>query len=227
VRPPTTRWSTPSPAFRTKDARRSITDDVNHSEFKDGRLLKSRSISVNDLDNGDYRLIVNLREKGSREVLASSNTPLRISPDKSELPMYFLSDTQGLGRPGVTAYMRALEAVSQKNDAAAADYFSQVLAGNPANTFASQSLVQLYTPIADLYKRLGIAAFKGSPITLAQIALSFRQSGDAEQARSVITAGLGLFPGNATLSALQSRKQYQHHRRQARRHYRFVRLRLY
>jgi hypothetical protein len=196
-----------------KDARRSITEDVLHSEFKDGRLLKSKSILVNDLENGDYRLIVNLRQKGAREVLASSNTPLRISPDKSELPLYFLSDTQGLGRPGVTAYMRALEAVSQKSDAAAAEYFSQALNGNPANTFASQSLVQLYfnerkyNPIEDLYKRLGIAAFKGSPVTLAQIALSFSQSGDAEQARSVITAGLGLFPGNATLSALQSKKQ--------------------
>jgi len=196
-----------------KDARRSINEDVLHSEFKDGRLLKSKSILVNDLENGDYRLIVNLRQKGAREVLASSNTPLRISPDKAELPLYFLSDTQGLGRPGVTAYMRALEAVSQKNDAAAAEYFSQALNGNPANTFASQSLVQLYfnerkyNPIEDLYKRLGIAAFKGSPVTLAQIALSFSQSGDAEQARSVITAGLGLFPGNATLSALQSRKQ--------------------
>ncbi len=62
-----------------------------------------------------------------------------------------------------------------------------------------------FTPIAELYNRLGLAAFKGSPVTLAQIALSFRQSGDAEQARNVISAGLGLFPGNATLSALQSR----------------------
>ena len=109
--------------------------------------------------------------------------------------------------------MRALEAVSQKNDAAAADYFRQALDQNPANTFAGQYLVQLYfserkyAPIADLYKRLGIAAFKASPVTLAQIALSFRQSGDADQARSVITAGLGIYPGNATLSALQSRTQ--------------------
>jgi Tfp pilus assembly protein PilF len=107
--------------------------------------------------------------------------------------------------------MRALEAISQKNDAAAAEYFRQALDQNPANAFAGQALVQLYfterkyAPIADLYKRLGIAAFNASPETLAQIALSFRQSGDADQARSVISAGLGIFPGNATLSALQNR----------------------
>ena len=166
---------------------------------------------MNDLDNGDYRLIVNLRQAGSSEVLASANLPLRIAATKSELPLYFFSDVQALGRPGVAAYMRALEATSQKNDTAAADYFRQALDQNPANTFAGQDLVQLYfsqrkyAPIAELYKKLGIAAFKASPVTLAQIALSFRQSGDADQARSVISAGLGMYPGNATLAALQNR----------------------
>jgi Tfp pilus assembly protein PilF len=107
--------------------------------------------------------------------------------------------------------MRALEAMSQKNDDAAAGYFRQALEQNPANTFAGQDLVQLYFsqrqygPIADLYKKLGIAAFQTSPVTLAQIALSFRQNGDADQARNVIAAGLGIYPGNTTLSALQSR----------------------
>jgi GWxTD domain-containing protein len=194
-----------------KEGRRSSTEEIPQSQFKDGRLLKSKTIAVNDLENGDYRLIVNLRQAGSSEVIASANLPLQISAERADLPLYFLSDTQSLARPGVVAYMRALEAISQKNDSAAADYFHQALDQNPGNTFAGESLVQLYfserkyTPIADLYKRLGIAAFKASPVTLAQIALSFRQSGDADQARSVITAGLGIYPGNATLSALQSR----------------------
>ena len=82
---------------RDKDARRSITESVKHAEFKDGRLLKSKSIAINDLENGDYRLIVNLRQEGSREVLASSNSVLRISADKAELPLYFLADTRGFG----------------------------------------------------------------------------------------------------------------------------------
>jgi GWxTD domain-containing protein len=194
-----------------KDARRSITEPVKHAEFKDGRLLKSKSIAINDLENGDYRLIVNLRQEGSREVLASSNTALRISADKAELPLYFLADTQALGRPGVAAYLRALEAISQKNDAAATDYFRQALDQNPSNVLAGQWLVQMYfgdrkyAPIADLYKRLGVNAFKGSAVTLAQVALSLRQNGDVDQAKSVLAVGLGLFPGNATLAALQTR----------------------
>ena len=196
-----------------KEGRRSIIDDVAHTEFKDGRLLKSKTIAVNDLENGDYRLIINLRVVGSPEVVASANLPLRISGDKTDLPLYFVSDTQALGRPGVVAYMRALEALSQKNESGAVDYLRQALEQNPNNAFAGQDLVQLYftqrkySPIAELYKKLGISAFKSSPVTLAQIALSFRQSGDTEQARSVITAALGMYPGNATLSALQSRAQ--------------------
>ncbi len=194
-----------------KEGRRTSTEEIPHSQFKDGRLLKSKTIAVNDLENGDYRLIVNLRLNSRFSVRfggIGQHSPLRISAAKSELPLYFLSDTQALGRPGVAAYMRALEAISQKNETAATDYFRLALEQNPANTFAGQSLVQLYfserkyAPIADLYKRLGIAVFKASPVTLAQIALSFRQSGDADQARSVITAGLGMYPGNATLSAI-------------------------
>ena len=99
-----------------KDARRSITDDVLQTEFKDGQLLKSKSIAINDLENGEYRLIVNLRQASSNEVIGSSNTPLRIAPDKGELPLYALSGTQGPGAArhcGV--YAEALEAIAQKN----------------------------------------------------------------------------------------------------------------
>ena len=138
--------------------------------------------------------------------------PLRIAAAKSELPLYFVSDTQALGRPGVAAYMRALEAISQKNDAAAADYFRQALDQNPANTFSPASLWCSSTSASGNTRRSPISTSgsesppsKRLPVTLAQIALSFRQSGDADQARSVITAGLGMYPGNATLSALQSR----------------------
>jgi hypothetical protein len=65
----------------------------------------------------------------------------------------------------------------------------------------------MYSRIADLYKRLVITVFKGSPVTLAHMALSLRQNGDAEQAGNVISAGAGLFPGNTTLSSLQSKSR--------------------
>lgn len=199
--------------FQDTAGRRTITDEVKPGEFKNGRLLKSKSIAIADLEDGDYRLIVNLREPGSAQVIASANLPLRIGPAQPEPPLYFSSDSQGLGRPGVAAYMRALEAISQKNDTAAKEYFRLALAQNPGNAFAGQYLVQLYfdskqfAPIAELYKKLGIAAFKTSPVTLAQIALSFRQTGDAAQARDIVSAGLGYFPGNAVLTTASSTVQ--------------------
>ena len=113
--------------FQDKVGRRTITDDVKPEEFKDGRLLKSKSIAINDLEDGDYRLIVNLREAGSAQVIVSANMPLRIGPAQTELPLYFSADSQGLARPGVAAYMRALEAISQKNDTSA----QQTISGRP------------------------------------------------------------------------------------------------
>jgi GWxTD domain-containing protein len=196
--------------FQDTTGRRSTLDDVRPEEFKDGRLLKSKSIALNDLENGEYRLIVNLRQSGATEVLSSANIPLRIQSEKSELPLYFLADSQALARPGVAAYLRGLEAASQKDGAAATAYFQQALNQNSSNTFAGEYLVQLYfeqkqfAPIAELYKKLGISAFKTSPVTLAQIALSFRQSGDATQARDVIAAALGYFPGNPLLTSAAS-----------------------
>jgi hypothetical protein len=86
----------------------------------------------------------------------------------------------------------------------------QALEQNPANTFASQYLVQLYfnrrqfAPIAELYKKLGMDAFKSSPVTLAQISLSFRQAGDATGARDVIVAAMGYFPDNPVVTATAS-----------------------
>jgi hypothetical protein len=86
---------------RKRRAAAAVTEEIPQSEFKDGRLLKSKTIAVNDLENGDYRLIVNLRQAGSSEVVASANMPLRISGDKSDLPLYFLSDIQaGAARRG-------------------------------------------------------------------------------------------------------------------------------
>lgn len=199
--------------FHDTAGRRTITDEVKPEEFKTGRLLKSKSIATSDLEDGEYRLIVNLREAGSAQVIASANLPLKIGNAQPELPLYFSADSQGLGRPGIAAYMRALEAISQKNDPAAKEYFRQALAQNPGNTFAGQYLVQLYfnskqyAPIAELYKKLGIAAFKASPVTLAQIAVSFRQTGDAAEARDIVTAGLGYFPGNPVLTAASSTVQ--------------------
>jgi GWxTD domain-containing protein len=190
-----------------REARRSFTEEVGHTEFKNGALLKSKSLPLADLENGEYRLVVNVRAAGSNQVVASVNVAFKIDDESVRLPLYVLTESRGFGRPGVAAYTRALEAIGQKNEPAALQYLGQALDQNPANSFAGQYLVQLYfnrrdfAPIAELYKRLGMDAFKSSPVTLAQISLSFRQAGDSTRAREVIVAAMNSFPDNPVVTA--------------------------
>jgi len=196
--------------LRNREARRSITDEVARREFKNGALLKSKSLPLTDLESGDYRLVVNVRAAGSTQVIASANVALKIEDEVIHLPLYVLAESRGFARPGVAAYTRALEAIAQKNEPVALEYLRLALDQNPANSFAGQYLVQLYfnhrqfAPIAELYQRLGMDAFKSSPVTLAQISLSFRQAGDAKQARDVIVAAMSYFPDNPVVTATAS-----------------------
>jgi len=197
-------------SLRNREARRSVTDEVSRTEFKNGTLLKSKTLPITGLEPGDYRLLVNLRISGSTEVLASANLPMKIEDIRSDIPFYILGRARELARPGVVVYMRALEAMSQKNEPAATDFFRQALDQNPANAFASQYLIQFYfgqrqfAQIAELYKKLGIDAFKSSPITLAQVSLSFLQTGNRTQARDVLVAAMNFFPDNPVLTTAAS-----------------------
>ena len=195
---------------RDREMRRSITEDLAHSEFKNGTLLKSKTLPLNDLENGEYRLVLNVRPAGSNQVAASVNLPVRIEDEPGHTGLYFLAESRNFAKPGVAAYTRGLQAIAQKNDAAALGYLRQAIEQNPANHFAGEYLIQLYFSqrqfgsIGELYQKLGLEAFKTSPVTLAQISLSFRQAGDAVRAREVIVAAMNYFPDNAVVTAAAS-----------------------
>ncbi|HLB90121.1 MAG TPA: hypothetical protein VJK29_20855, partial [Terriglobales bacterium] len=120
-----------------------------------------------------------------------------------------LANAHNVASRGVAAYIRALESISQKEQAAGIAYLRQSLEQNPANAFASQYLVQLYfggrqfRPVTELYQHLGIDPFKASAETLAQICVSFWQAGDAAQAREVLETARALFPKNPLLEAAE------------------------
>jgi tetratricopeptide (TPR) repeat protein len=196
--------------LHNREARRSIIEEVGHSEFKNGTLLKSKTLPLADLENGEYRLVVNIRPSGSTQVAASANLAVRIEDEPVQAGLYFLAESRNFARPGVAGYTRALEAIAQKNEPGAIAYLRQALDQNPGNYFAGEYLIQLYfsqrqfAPIAELYKRLGLEAFKASPVTLAQISLSFHQAGDAARAREVIVAAMNYFPDNPVVTAAAS-----------------------
>ncbi|MBZ5724762.1 MAG: GWxTD domain-containing protein [Acidobacteriia bacterium] len=186
--------------INNRDVRKTWTDKVDAAEFRDGRLLKSKTIPLTELEPGDYRLAVNLHAAGSPQVLASATVPVKVTEEDAPTALYFLGNARQIANPAVADYLRALEALAQKDDQQAALYLRQALDHNPANTFAGDQLVHLYFnnrqygPVGEIYRRFGVTPFKSSAETMAQITVSLWQSGDAATAKEVLRAAQEYFP---------------------------------
>jgi hypothetical protein len=105
----------------------------------------------------------------------------------------------------VASYIRALESAAQHDEPGAAGYMRRALDQNPANGFASEFLVQVYFRqrnyggVADLYRKLGISAFKKSSQALAEITLSCWQTGQKAEALKILAAARIDFPEDPAL----------------------------
>jgi tetratricopeptide (TPR) repeat protein len=161
------------------------------------------------LPEGDYRLVMNIRRLDNpAAVLASSNTGFHLVPSPGESALYFDENTRKLAQPGVAAYVRALAAFAQKDQAAATTYLRQAVDQNPGNIFADSSLVDLYyrmrqfSEVTRLYDKLGMKPFESSAESLAQISLSLWNQGQQGRAREVLKSAQTSFPGNPLVAAL-------------------------
>jgi len=192
-----------------RDARRTITETIRASQFRDNRLLTSKSLSLAGLPEGDYRLVLNVRRAdNSNVVLASSNTGFHLVPAAADSTLYFDPNTQKLSQPGVAAYVRALAAIVLKDQPAAVTYLRQAVDQNPGNVFADANLVDLYyrlrqyAEITRLYDKLGMMPFESSAESLAQISLSLWNQGQQDRARDVLKSAQATFPENPLVTAL-------------------------
>ena len=192
-----------------REARSTVTETVRAAQFRDGRLLTSKSLPLAGLPEGDYRLVMNVRRLGDPAVvLASSNTGFHLVPSAGESALYFDENTRKLAQPGVAAYVRALAAIAQKDQAAATTYLRQAVDQNPGNIFADTSLVDLYyrlrqfSEVTRLYDKLGMMPFESSAESLAQISLSLWNQGQQGRAREVLKSARVSFPGNPLVTAL-------------------------
>src|SRR5579871_339286 len=194
---------------QVREARRTVTETVHASQFRNGRLLTSKSLSLAGLPEGDYRLVVNVRRAGDRGmVLGSSNVGFHIVADPADAALYFDPNTAKLSQPGVAAYIRALDALAQKQESAAAVYLRQSVEQNPGNIFSDTQIVELYyrlrqySEIARVYDKVGMAPFEGSAESLAQISMSLWNVGQQDRARDVLKTAQASFPGNPLVGAL-------------------------
>ncbi len=186
--------------------RHVLTDNIAAADFHDGRLLKAKTIPLEGLWPGEYRLVMNIRGPESGQVLASANLPLTLATDRPAPLFYLSSNSRNLARPGVVSYIRGLEAMAQKDEPAAAGYLRQALDQNPANSFAGDYLVQVwfrqrnFGGVAELYRKLGLTAFRSSPQVLAEIGLSIFETGEKAEARKVLTTARSYFPDDPALA---------------------------
>jgi GWxTD domain-containing protein len=189
--------------------RKTWTDRAEASEFRDGRLLKAKTAPFDALDPGEYRIAVTLRASGSPQALASATIPFKVTEADSPAALYFLPNVKQISAPAVSDYLRALEALGQKDDQSAALLLRRALDRNPANTYAGDQLVRLYYStrqyglLKDAYHRFGVTPFRSSPETLAQISVGLWQSGDTATAREVLQAASESFPGDPLILAVE------------------------
>jgi GWxTD domain-containing protein len=190
-----------------REARRTITDTAAAGEFRNGRLLKAKTLPLEGLPPGDYRLVMNLRTSDGAPVVATTNLSFKIDEQAIEQPLYFLDHFRAASQNGVADYVRALEAVAQKDGEKAAAYLVQALNVNPSNTFAAELLVGQYfrsgkfDRVVALEEKLGMKPFQTAPETLAQLSVSFWQAGRVADAQRVLDAGAKLFPKDPLLAA--------------------------
>ena len=120
-----------------------MNDRISPTEFRNGVLLKARSLSLERLIPGKYRVVVTVREPASGAALASTSAPLTLQDDAPQHPFYMLSHLQGSGSNGVAAYIRGLAAMAFQDRAAAARYLREAIERNPANASAKAALASL------------------------------------------------------------------------------------
>jgi GWxTD domain-containing protein len=192
---------------QSRESRRIVSDEVKTAEFRDGVLLKSKTLPLGQLEPGDYRLVINVRKDDQPQVLASTNTPVRIGTLAPAPQIYFAGTSKAVTAPGVAPYIRALQELATNQEQPAVAHLRQSLDANPANASALHALVRIYfrqakyDQIAALYKGAGETAFRTSSETLAQTALSFWRIGERDQARTILKAGDSYFPKDAILQS--------------------------
>jgi len=109
-----------------RNMRRTWTEVAAGHEFRNGRLLKAKTISLADLEPGEYVLVIHLRPRGSPQVAASANVRFRVRSSRPDAALY-IAGTPGGIPPGAAAYLRALAAISQNDPVRARTYLQAAL----------------------------------------------------------------------------------------------------
>lgn len=192
------------------ESRLTVKDTIAAATFRNGRVIQSKTIPLTGLLPGPYVIVVSVRSAAGSVVLASSSTPARLGDEVDLTPLYFLESSRRTASPAGSSYIRALEAISWKDEPGALRYMKLALDADPRNAFAGRYLVEKwfethqFTPVVALYRKLGMKPFESSAESLAQISLSFARTGDRREAQAILATARGMFPDNPLLLAVSN-----------------------
>jgi GWxTD domain-containing protein len=190
---------------RDRDQRRTFTESVPGSEFSGGRILKTKTLPLSELEPGEYRVVTTLREPGSRRVVGSGNVGFRIQESRPDVELY-VADTLNRLDPAVVAYLRGLASLGQNETARAEIYLQRAVDSPLRNPDALRLLASLYfqsgkhNQVAALHRDTGRAVLTEHPDSLAQVAVSLAHAGDLDAAAHLLADAQRQFPSNAAVA---------------------------
>ncbi len=130
-----------------RNLRRVFTEQASRGDFRGGRLLKAKSFALGEFAPGDYRLVIHLRERGNRQVLASVNAPFRIRDVEGERRLFIAGANLPMTAPAA-AYLRALACLAKRDTASAAAYLRRAAGGGFSHPEAKRLLAALDSSLA-------------------------------------------------------------------------------
>ncbi len=188
------------------ESRVTLKDTISAKEFRDGRLLKSKTIPLTGLTPGPYSIAVTVRT-ATGAVLTAASIPARLGDELQPDPLYFLDSARTTSSPAGSSYIRALEAISWKDEPAAMRFMKLAVDANPENAIASRYLVEMwfkkqqFASVVSLYRQIGMKSFETSAESLTRISLSLARTGDRSAAQQILASARSLFPDSPLLLA--------------------------
>ena len=185
---------------------KTIQDEIPLEQLDEGgSIVNGKQIPTVELESGNYRLAMTLRDPQSQEKAYGALT-FSVFTTTEGLRAWDVSDDEKgeKSRTGVTEYQRGLcyAALAQKEQAL--EWFQKAYSKNPADERFRNKLIeayfgrQAYDKVAEVYAKSGINQGTDDQ-TIARIAESFEKSGDVRKAVAVMESGISLKPASGPL----------------------------
>jgi tetratricopeptide (TPR) repeat protein len=166
-----------------------------------GSVINGKQILTADLQPGNYRLVMTLRDPDSG-AKAFGSLNFSVSDSSSAAPAWDTSEENP--SPGEADWQRASCYLAEGNKALATDWFHSAYSKDPGNERFRDKLIELYFAQQDYAKAVDLYAHGGltdstDEQTIVRLAESFSKLGNLPKAVAVMESGTALNPKSGSL----------------------------